>query len=105
MLAPLPVYPEHELLEYLSTHDVHFTDLSRADSDQLKRSRELLEFFYQDRGYLLAEVQTAVPPLIFQIVEGPKVASIRVDPEGNYEIGDKAPGTRPALGASAFLAA
>ncbi len=83
------VYPEHELLEYLSTHDVHFTDLSRADLDQLKRSRELLEFFYQDRGYLLAEVKTAVPPLIFRIVEGPKVASIRVEPEGNCEIGDK----------------
>ena len=99
ILSPLSLYPatisgngsfpEHELLEYLATHDVHFTDLSRAEPDQLKRSRHLLEFFYQDRGYLLTEVKTGIKPFIFRIVEGPRVSSIRVYAEGNHEIGDK----------------
>ena len=83
------VYPEHELLEYLSTHDVHFTDLRRAEPGHLQRSGQLLELFYQDRGYLLAEVQARVPPFVFRVVEGPRVSSIKVFPEGNQEIGDK----------------
>ncbi len=99
ILSPLSLYattisgnasfPEHELLEYLATHDVHFTDLSRAEPDQLKRSRQLLEFFYQDRGHLLTEVKPGVAPFVFHIVEGPRVSSIRVYAEGNHEVCDK----------------